>query len=95
MAGCAFIGLAVTAKGDMADEPAVDLIGIPEKNAKGEMMDDIVFDVVVNIVENLPKAKKRDPDAIAEAVRRAVRAALQEQWGKKTMCYVHLMQVEK
>jgi ribonuclease J len=95
MAGCAFIGLAVTAKGDMADEPAVDLIGIPEKNAKGEMMDDIVFDIVVNIVENLPKAKKRDPDAIAEAVRRAVRAALQEQWGKKTMCYVHLMQVEK
>lgn len=94
MAGCAFIGLAVTAKGDMADEPAVDLIGIPEKNAKGEMMDDIVFDVVVNIVEHLPKAKKRDPDAIAEAVRRAVRAALQEQWGKKTMCYVHLMQVE-
>ena len=95
MAGCAFIGLAVTAKGDMADEPAVDLIGIPEKNAKGEMMDDIVFDIVVNIVEHLPKAKKRDPDAIAEAVRRAVRAALQEQWGKKTMCYVHLMQVEK
>jgi ribonuclease J len=94
MAGCAFIGLAVTAKGDMADEPAVDLIGIPEKNAKGEMMDDIVFDIVVNIVEHLPKAKKRDPDAIAEAVRRAVRAALQEQWGKKTMCYVHLMQVE-
>ena len=95
MAGCAFIGLAVTAKGDMADEPAVDLIGIPEKNAKGEMMDDIVFDIVVNIVEHLPKAKKCDPDAIAEAVRRAVRAALQEQWGKKTMCYVHLMQVEK
>ena len=95
MAGCAFIGLAVTAKGDMADEPAVDLIGIPEKNAKGEMMDDIVFDIVVNIVEHLPKAKKRDPDAIAEAERRAVRAALQEQWGKKTMCYVHLMQVEK
>ena len=95
MAGCAFVGLAVTAKGDLADEPAVDLIGIPEKNAKGELLDDIVFDIVVNIVENLPKAKKRDPDAIAEAVRRAVRAALQEQWGKKTMCYVHLMQVEK
>ncbi|MBC7577392.1 ribonuclease J [Tardiphaga sp.] len=95
MAGCAFVGIAVTAKGDLADEPAVDLIGIPEKNAKGEAMDDIVFDIVVNIVENLPKARKRDPDAIAESVRRAVRSALQEQWGKKTMCYVHIMQVEK
>ncbi|MDB5501308.1 MAG: beta-lactamase-like [Tardiphaga sp.] len=95
MAGCAFVGLAVTAKGELADEPAVDLIGIPEKNVKGEMIDDIVFDLVVNIVENLPKAKKRDPDAIAESVRRAVRSALQEQWGKKTMCYVHIMQVEK
>jgi ribonuclease J len=58
-------------------------------------MDDIVFDIVVNVVENLPKARKRDPDAIAESVRRAVRSSLSEQWGKKTMCYVHILQVEQ
>ncbi|MEH2468595.1 ribonuclease J [Nitrobacteraceae bacterium AZCC 2161] len=93
-AGCAFVALAVTDKGELADDPAVDLIGIPEKNTKGEAMDDIVFDIVVNVVENLPKARKRDPDAMAESVRRAVRSSLSEQWGKKTMCYVHILQVE-
>jgi ribonuclease J len=94
-AGCAFVALAVTDKGELADDPAVDLIGIPEKNTKGEPMDDIVFDIVVNVVENLPKARKRDPDAMAESVRRAVRSSLSEHWGKKTMCYVHILQVEQ
>jgi ribonuclease J len=81
-------------KGELVDDPAVDLIGIPEKNLKGEVMEDVVFDIVVNIVENLPKARKRDPDAMAESVRRAVRSSLADQWGKKTMCYVHILQVE-
>ena len=94
-AGCAFIAMALNAKGDLVDDPAVDLVGIPEKNTAGEMLDDIVYDAVVNTVENLPKARKRDPDAIAESVRRAVRATLSEQWGKKTLCYVHILTVDK
>lgn len=93
-AGCAFVALAVTNKGELVDDPAVDLIGIPEKNLKGELMEDVVFDIVVNVVENLPKVRKRDPDAMAESVRRAVRSSLSEQWGKKTMCYVHILQVD-
>jgi ribonuclease J len=90
-AGCAFVALAITSKGELVDDPAVDLIGIPEKNLKGELMEDVVFDIVVNVVENLPKARKRDPDAMAESVRRAVRSSLADQWGKKTMCYVHIL----
>ncbi|MET0970516.1 MAG: ribonuclease J, partial [Tardiphaga sp.] len=93
-AGCAFVALALTSKGEMADDPAVDLLGIPEKNAKGELIDDLVYDIVVNVVENLPKAKRRDPDAVAESVRRAVRSLIAEQWGKKTICYVHILQVD-
>lgn len=94
-AGCAFIAMALTQKGDLVDDPEVDLVGIPEKNTAGELLDDIVFDVVVTTVENLPKARKRDPDAVAESVRRAVRSSLAEQWGKKTLCYVHILTVEK
>jgi ribonuclease J len=94
VAGCAFVALALTSKGEMADDPAVDLLGIPEKNAKGELIDDLVYDIVVNVVENLPKAKRRDPDAVAESVRRAVRSLVAEQWGKKTICYVHILQVD-
>ena len=75
------------------DDPAVDLVGIPEKNTEGEPLDDLVFDVVVTTIEGLPKAKRRDPDALAESVRRAVRSALSEPWGKKPICLVHVLEV--
>ena len=44
-AGCAFVAIAMTDKGELADDPEVDLVGIPEKNAAGEVIDEIVFDV--------------------------------------------------
>jgi ribonuclease J len=92
-AGCVFVAVAMTQKGELADDPEVDLIGIPEKNAAGEELDDIVFDVVVSTVEGLPRARRRDPDALAESVRRAVRAAVAEEWGKKPLCFVHVLEV--
>src|ERR1700691_3382015 len=92
-AGCAFVAIAVTEKGELADDPEFDLVGIPEKNAAGEIIDEIVFDVVVSTVEGLPRARRRDPDAMAESVRRAVRATINEQWGKKPLCYVHVLTV--
>jgi ribonuclease J len=92
-AGCAFIAIAVTEKGELADDPEVDLVGIPEKNTAGEIIDEIVFDAVVSTVEGLPRARRRDPDAMAESVRRAVRSVINEQWGKKPLCYVHVLTV--
>jgi mRNA degradation ribonuclease J1/J2 len=44
-------------------------------------------------VENLPRARRRDADATAESVRRAVRAVINEQWGKKPICLVHVLTV--
>ena len=92
-AGCVFVAIAMTEKGELADDPEVDLVGIPEKNKVGEELDEIVFDVVVSTVEGLPRARRRDPDALAESVRRAVRSALNEQWGKKPLCMVHVLEV--
>ncbi|WGR91949.1 ribonuclease J [Bradyrhizobium sp. ISRA443] len=92
-AGCAFVAIAMTEQGELADDPEVDLVGMPEKNAAGEMLDDIVFEVVVSTVEGLPRPRRRDPDALAESVRRAVRALLNEQWGKKPICLVHVLTV--
>jgi ribonuclease J len=92
-AGCAFVAIAVTEKGELADDPEVDLVGIPEKNTAGEIIDEIVFDAVVSTVEGLPRARRRDADAMAESVRRAVRATINEQWGKKPLCYVHVLMV--
>src|SRR5207247_8536995 len=57
-AGCAFVAIAVSDKAELADDPEVDLVGIPEKNATGEVIDEIVFDTVVSTVENLPRARR-------------------------------------
>ena len=59
---------------------------------KARQFDDIVFDAVVSTVEGLPRARRRDPDALAESVRRAVRAAVNEEWGKKPLCFVHVLE---
>jgi ribonuclease J len=92
-AGCVFIAIAMDEKGELADDPEIDLIGIPEKNTAGEVIDDIVFDVVVSTVEQMPRARRRDPDALAESVRRAARACVNEHWGKKPLCFVHVLSV--
>ena len=92
-AGCAFVAIAITDKGDLADDPEVELVGIPEKNTAGAIIDEIVFKVVVSTGETLPRARRRDPDATAESVRRAVRATINEHWGKKPLCYVHVLTV--
>lgn len=91
--GCAFVAIAMTEQGELADDPEVDLVGIPEKNTGGEPFDDIVFDAVMSTIEGLPKARRRDPDALAESVRRAVRAVINEHWGKKPLCLVHILTV--
>ncbi|WP_454627953.1 ribonuclease J [Bradyrhizobium cenepequi] len=92
-AGCAFVAIAMTDKGELAEDPEVDLVGVPEKNTAGEALDEIVFDVVVSTVESLPRARRRDPDAVAESVRRAVRGTVNEHWGKKPICLVHVLTV--
>lgn len=91
--GCAFVAIAMTGQGELADDPEVDLVGIPEKNRAGELFDDIVFDAVMSTIEGLPKARRRDPDALGESVRRAVRAVINEHWGKKPPCLVHVLTV--
>ncbi|MCS3730224.1 ribonuclease J [Bradyrhizobium betae] len=91
--GCAFVAFAMNAQGELVDDPEVDLVGIPDKNRAGEPFDDIVFDAVVSTIEGLPKARRRDPDALAESVRRAVRSVINEHWGKKPPCLVHVLTV--
>jgi ribonuclease J len=56
-------------------------------------MHEVVHDAVVQTFESLPRGLRRDPDSIAEALRRAVRAAVDERWGKKPMCHVHVLPV--
>jgi len=92
-AGAVSVALAVTDKGELVDDPSVDLIGIPERDRDGESMHDAVYDSVLETIESLPRGRRRDPDAVGEAVRRAIRAAVAQRWGKKPMCHVHVLTV--
>jgi ribonuclease J len=92
-AGAISVALSITERGDMAEGPSLDLIGIPERDREGRSMHEIVHDALMQTFDSLPRGLRRDPDAIAEALRRAVRAAVAERWGKKPMCYVHVLPV--
>ncbi len=91
--GMVTVALALTEKGALAADPEVELLGIPERGRDGKVLADIALDAVEDTVENLPRQRRRDPDAVAEAVKRAVRAAIAQQWGKKPICYVHVLAV--
>jgi ribonuclease J len=92
-AGIISIALVLNEQGQLLTDPAIELTGIPEANGVGESMDDIVYDAVVETVQNMPRARKRDPDAIGESVSRAIRSTVAREWNKKPICHVHVLVV--
>jgi ribonuclease J len=91
--GIVTVALALTDKGQLAANPEVELIGIPETGADGDSMAEVAYEAAVETVESLPRPRRRDPDSVAEAVRRAVRAAVAARWGKKTHVTVQVLMV--
>lgn len=92
-AGAVSVAIAITDKGELAEDPSLDLIGIPERDRDGGLLHEAANEAVLETIESLPRGRRRDPDAVAEAVRRAVRAAVAQRWGKKPMCHVHVLTV--
>ena len=92
-AGTISVALALTDKGQLAADPEVDMIGIPERDRAGQLIADAVYDAIEETMESLPRKRRGDPDAVAESVRRAVRSAVTQAWGKKPMCHVHVLTV--
>jgi ribonuclease J len=92
-AGVVSVALALSARGELIGDPAVTLTGIPEADALGHKIEDIAYDAAIEAFESMPRARRRDPEAVGEAVRRAVRAALSAAWNKKPTCHVHVLEV--
>lgn len=92
-AGLVSVALALTEKGELATDPEVKLRGVPDLTANGDSMHELAYETVVDTFEQLPRARRRDPDAVEEAVARALRAAIAAHWGKKPNCEVHVLEV--
>lgn len=92
-AGSVSVAIAIDSKGQLAADPEIDLIGIPERDREGLVIADAVYDAIESTMESLPRKRRGDPDAVGEAVKRAVRSAIVQRWGKKPMCHVHVLTV--
>jgi ribonuclease J len=92
-AGIVSVALAMTEGGELVGEPEIELTGIPEKDADGHSIAQAAFDAVLDALGSMPRARRRDPDSVAEAARRAVRSAVGSAWNKKPMCHVHVLTV--
>jgi ribonuclease J len=91
--GIVSVALALTDRGELAADPAIELSGIPQADAQGRQMAEIAYDAVVGAFDSMPRARRRDAEAVAEAARRAVRSAIGAAWNKKPMCHVHVLEV--
>ena len=92
-AGTVSVALAVNGRGDLIGDLQVRLTGIPEAATPGRRTEELAYDAAIEAFESMPRARRRDPDALAEAVRNAVRAALSAVWNKKPTCHVHVLEV--
>ena len=91
-AGMVFAAIAVDERGKMADDPFVDVVGIPETIGGVETYD-LVYDEIENIFNSLPVKKRLDSEALRDALRRGVRNMLRSKWGKRPLCQVAVMEV--
>ena len=91
--GVVSAALALSEKGALLADPQIELIGIPEFDAAGTAMAEIVHAAVLEALEALPKPRRRDPESVTEAVRGSVRAAVAARWNKKPVCHVHVLLV--
>jgi len=89
--GIVSVALAVTDRGEIVGDPSVELTGIPETDADGNLIARLAYDAVLEAIGSMPRPRRRDPDAVAEAARRAVRAAIGAAWGKKPLCHVQVL----
>ena len=93
IAGVVSVGLAITAKGELAGEADVVIAGLPPRGRDGKPMDEIIDAAIFGAFDNLPRAKRRDPDGVSEAIERAVRNTVRNAWGKRPTVHVLVMPV--
>lgn len=91
--GVISIALAVSSKGDLVSAPDVAFSGIPARANDGRAMDEIIDKSIFSTFDSLPRARRRDADALVNSMERAVRSAVAHVWGKKPQVHVLVLEV--
>lgn len=87
-AGHVAVNVVFDEKYQLAGDPDLVAIGVPQTDTRGESLEDLLLDAAVGAVESIPPQRRRDLDLVQEAVRRAVRGSAAEIWGKKPLVTV-------
>ncbi len=89
--GIVSVAIALTDKGELAADPEIEMTGIPPRDQEGREFAGLAYDAVVQAFDSMPRARRRDPESVAESVRRAVRSSIAGPWRKKPMVHVHIL----
>jgi ribonuclease J len=91
--GIVSVAIAIDRRGDVAGDPVIDIMGIPDKDRRGAPIPDLIADTVGQVLDSLPPARRRDPEAVEDSVARAIRSAVNNVWGKKPACHVLVVEI--
>ncbi|MFL5226886.1 MAG: ribonuclease J [Microvirga sp.] len=92
-AGLVSVAIAIDRRGEVAGDPVIDIMGVPDKDRRGKPTADLIADTVGQVLDSLPKARRRDSEAVEDAIARAVRSAVNNVWGKKPACHVLVVEI--
>lgn len=88
-AGALTVSLVLDEKGALADDVLVEGIGVVDDEEGGPDNAGLADDIE-DAVLGLPKAKRRDDEAVELAVKRAARAYYDDVWGKRPVIITHI-----
>ncbi len=91
--GIVSIAIAIDERGELAGDPAVEHMGLPDKTRSGESFAELIDDAIAETLNGLPRARRRDSETVEQAVGRAVRGVVRAHWGKKPACHVLVVEV--
>jgi ribonuclease J len=92
-AGIVSVAIAIDDKGEIAGDPVIEVMGLPAQTRRGESIPDLIADAVGNVLDGMPRAKRRDSEAVEQSVVRTIRGTVQQVWGKKPACHVLVVEV--
>ena len=92
-AGIVSVAIVLSDSGEVLEDPAVSLLGLPAADREGEPLQAVVEEAVDEALDSLPKPRRRDAGLVRETVRRAVRGEIDAIWGKKPPTIIHVTQV--